>query len=160
MIQRLNKKNLIDIYDFVLSTKDIYFDFYVTFNNERKFLTDLRIVKKILKYHKVYALYNNGIQGLLMIIKDKGFRPYLKILAKNSKTEWDLMKFYTWNFYDETYIKLKINNPLVKTLQKENKITKRLIFGFINKGFRGREILLYRPKQIKRIINVGDKDNG
>jgi hypothetical protein len=34
---------------------------------------------------------------------------------------------------------------------------RRLIkIGFVNRGFRGKEILLYRPKQEKR--KIGDKD--
>jgi hypothetical protein len=159
MILRLNSKNKIDVYNFVISSPDRFEDFYVTFNKERKFLKDLKLIEKLLKYQEVYALYREELEGLLIIFREKGFRPYLKILSKNSKTDWDLLRFFSWNCFDEIYAKLKLDNPLTRTLQKQNKITKRLIFGFISKGNRGKEILLYRPRQEKRQIIIGEKDN-
>jgi hypothetical protein len=159
MIQRINYKKLIDIYDFVLTCKDRYEDFYITKENKRLFLTDIKIAEKTIKYNEIYALYNKGIQGLLMITRDKGFRPYLKILAVDSKIEWNLLRFFSWNFYDEIYAKLKISNPLVRTLQKQNRTTMKLIFGFINKGNRGAEVLLFRPKQERRIIKGEEKND-
>ncbi len=159
MIVRLNCKNKIDVYNFVISNPDKFEDCYVTINKERKFLKDLKLIEKILKYQEVYALYEKGIEGILIIFKEKGFRSYLKILAKNSKIEWNLLRYFSWNYFDEIYAKLKLDNPLTRTLQKQNKVTKKLIFGFISKGNRGKEILLCRPRQEKRQIIIGEKDN-
>jgi len=155
MIRRLKIKDSINFYEFCLRCQDKYEDWYITQNKERKFISgDLKLIEKLLRYQEIYAEEEKEIKGILIILHEKGFRPYLKILAKDSKTEWDLLKFLTWNNFDEIYAKLKLTNPLARTLQKQNRITKRLTFGFIAKGFRGKEILLYRPKQEKREIKI------
>jgi hypothetical protein len=145
MIYRLKLKDSISFYDFVLRCKDSFEDFYITQNKERKFIKDLKLIEKLLRYQEVYALEDKEIKGILLIVKEKGFRPYLKILAIDSKIEWNLLRFFSWNFTQEIYIKLKVKNPLIRSLQKH---------GFQNKGFRGSEILLYRPKQDKREIKI------
>lgn len=157
MIYRLNYKNKIDMYEFCLRYQDKYEDWYITKDKSRLMINNLFLIDRILKTQEVYAIEDKEIDGILLIYRTKNYRPYLKILAKDSKTEWNLLRFLTWNYFDEIYAKLKTSNPLVRTLQKQNKVTKKLIFGFVSKGLRGKEVLLYRPKQIKKEMIIGDK---
>lgn len=148
MIKRIKPKNLYDIYDFILFNQDKNEDFYITKNNNRLMIKDLSLLKKLIKNQKIFGFYNKGLEGILLIYYEKGFRPYIKILTNNRNVVWGLCRFFSWNFFDETYAKIKIENPILRNLQK---------IGFIEKGKRGKEILLYRPKQEKRFYR-GEKD--
>lgn len=158
MIKRLKPKNLIDVYNFVKNTPDNYQEFYITSGNERIFLNNTRIIEKILKNQKIYGFYKDGeLKGLLLIFREKGFRPYFKLLTNDRSVSWALCRFFVWNVFEETYAKLKADNPLVAYLTKINKYTRRATIGFVNKGNRGKEVLLFRPSQPK-IIFKGEKD--
>jgi len=158
VIRRLTPKNLYDVYEFILRTKDQYQDFYITINNERIFLNNIKVIKKLLKNQKLYALYNKEITGILLIYYQKGFRPYFKLLTNDRNDSWALCRFFMWNFFDEIYAKLKNNNPLTQYLLRVNKRTGISIMGFVSKSSRGDEILLYRPKQQKFIFK-GEKED-
>lgn len=151
MIERLQEKNKLDIFDFVNTTKDVCHDFYVTIEKSRIFLKDINLIKKVLQKQEIYGVYENGLQGLLMIYREKGFRPYIKILAVNRFFENKLLKYLIWNFADEDlFVKVKKLNGLAKQL---------LRYGFEFQGDRGEEILLHRKKQkISRKIGE-DKDD-
>jgi len=152
MIQRLNKKYLYSVLAFVNECEDKWEDCYVTINKERKFLkNNIPLIKKILSRQEVYALIEKDIEGILIILHEKNFRPYVKCLAKDYKTTWSLVKFLNWNFSEELYAKLKTDNVLVKCLYR---------IGFQNRGFRGKELLLQRPKQEKRIFKSKDLEKG
>lgn len=161
MIQRLTlKQNIIDVYDFVKNTKDYYEDCYVTFDKQRFFLNNIKVVKKILKYQTVYGLFNKELEGLLIIFRQKGFRPYIKILTKNSIIERDLLKFLQWNFEGcNLYAKIKKNNSLFKRLLFINPYTKKPRYGFSLLKSRGDECLLFHPsvKVKKTYINLREK---
>jgi hypothetical protein len=148
MIQRLHTKDALSIYDFILNCQDRFEEFYFTKNKDRIFCNNIKIINKLLKSQEIYALCNPEVKGLLFIYREKTFRPYAKFLAKDSNTEWALVKFFNWNFSEEIYAKLKQDNPLVRRLLK---------IGFIEKGYRGAEILLYKPKTQKRINNYYEK---
>ena len=147
MIIKLKQKNLYDIYEFVSRVKDTYEDFYITTNKQRVFLKDLKLIEKILKYQEVIGLEESGeIKGLLIIYREKTFRPYVRILAEKNDYIYDLMKYLNWNFNCELFIKCKKANPVSKIAQK-------FFFNFI--GDRGSEILLVKHKReikIKEII--------
>jgi hypothetical protein len=150
MIYRLGIKNKIDLYDFFNRIEDKYEDTYITINKERRFLKkNWYLIEKLLQKQEVYGLFNKGLFGILIVLHEKGFRPYCKILAENSKYTIDLLKYLKWNFMDkELFAKLKINNPLIENLKR---------CGFVNIGMRGKEILLQK-KEIKQLYKITPKD--
>lgn len=150
MIRRLNYKDAINIYEFILRCQDKFEDFYITQNKARKFFTDLNLIKKILKYQEVYAVEEKEITALLLIYREKGFRPYIKILCERKDLIYDLLKFLVWNFSQyEFYAKYKKENPITKIAQLTTK-TGFSKYGFKFCGSRGQEILLIHQKQEKR----------
>lgn len=156
MIQKLGLKNKIDICEAVSRIRDVYEEFYITENKDRKYLKDLHLIEKLLKQQEIYSFSKKEITGLLLIYRQKGFRHFAKILAEDNISARALIKFLIWNFsYSDIYIKLKKINPLVKYLLAENPFTKKSMFKFA--GDRGKEILLYRKKEIK-INRIGAKD--
>lgn len=141
MIQRLNSKNLYDIYCFVKDVQDNHEDFYITKNRERIFLKDLNSILKLLKTQEIYGIFDGELKAIMMIYKEKGFRPYLKLLSKKTKYSYHLLKYFSWNYSDEIFIKVKKSNPLANIA---------LRFGFRFIGNRGSEILFIREKKEKK----------
>jgi len=142
MIQRLNLSNQVDVKEFIKNTKDYYSELYVTYKKERIFLNNEYILEKILKHQEIYGIFEKELNGILVIYREKGYRPYVKILTKDKNSQSKLIKFLMWNLSEkDLYIKLKKENPLSKYIQK---------FGFLFLGDRGQEILLFR-KGIKKI---------
>lgn len=158
MIKRLNKKNLIDVYDFLLTIIDKEKDFYITINKERIFLKDsLKLIEKILKYHEVYGKFDSSLKAIYIIYREKGFRPYLKILAEKKLDYIDLIRFLKWQASEiELFCKLKKENSIIEYLHKA---------GFFKIGDRGKEILLIKkPFKINKLISkdegdINDRDN-
>lgn len=150
MIERLHKKNLIDVIEFLLRVPDSYEDFYITINKDRIFLkNNFSLIKKILKKQEVYGLFDKELKALIIIYREKGFRPYLKMLTVNKKYAIDCIKFVGWNFGPtEIYAKLKTDNPLVEVFIKKI---------FMKTGFRGKEVLLVK-KGIKGYKQIVPKD--
>lgn len=125
MIRRLNYKDAINFYEFILRIEDKYEDFYITqtITNQkpkRIFIKDLKLIEKILKYHTVYAVEEKEIKGIIIILAEKNFRPYIKILVEKLDYAYNLLKYIDWNFSDkELFIKIKKNNPICKILNKK-----------------------------------------
>jgi len=151
MIQRLKLQNQIDVYDFLSRVNDRFEDFYLTKDKERHFLkNNCSLIEKVLKYQEVYGLDNNGLRAIMIIVRDKGFRPYVKLLTENSKYTIDMLKFLKWNYFEQTlFFKLKKENPISNMIIKT---------GFIKIGNRGRE-LLFEKKGMKQIFPIIPKDN-
>jgi hypothetical protein len=144
MIKNLNYKNSIDMYEFCLRCQDKYEDWYITKNKSRLMIKDLKLIETILKTQEVYAIEESGeIKALLLILKEKGFRTYIKVLAEKNDDIYSLMKWLNWNVNQELFIKCKKTNPL-------SKISQKFFFNFI--GDRGSEILLIKNK--KEIKNL------
>ena len=120
MIQRLNTKNLIDLMEFLSRVYDRYEDIYITHNKERKFLkNNWSLIEKVLETQEVYGLFNDGLRGILIIIHEKNFRPYVKLLTENSKYTIDMLKFLKWNYFEkDLYMKVKKENPLAEQIKK------------------------------------------
>jgi len=149
MIQRLNISNQVDVKEFIKNTKDYYSELYITYKKERLFLNNEYILEKILKHQEIYGVFEKELTGILLIYREKSYRPYVKILAKDRDSQSKLIKFLMWNFSEkDLYLKLKKENPLSKYILK---------FGFVFLGDRGTEILLYR-KGIKKINIFKPKD--
>ena len=85
MIKRLNQKNRADIVEFIKKDYDKFKDFYITHERKRLFLTDSKLVEKLLKKQEIYGVYDTELKGLLMIFREKNFRPYIKILGLNKE---------------------------------------------------------------------------
>ena len=150
LITRATYKNSIDILEFINRVKDNFQDMYITENNARLFLTDLQLIKKILKTQEVFYYENSGeIKGLLIILKEKKFRTYLKILTTDYNATNALMKFFVWNRNEiDIFCKLKATNPIANVIRK---------FGFFVKGNRGKELLLEK-KGFKTLNKIIPKD--
>ena len=142
MIHRLKLKDAISFYEFILRCKDVYEDFYVTSNKERKFFTDLKLIKKILKYQEVYAVEEKEIKALLLIYREKNYRPYVKILAEKIDCVYDLLKYVEWNINKEIFIKIKKINPIAKILQRKRN------WQFV--GDRGQEVLYVKKVRLEQ----------
>ena len=138
MIKRLTHKNAIDMYEFCLRCQDKYEDWYITKNKTRLMIKDLKLIENLLKTQEVYAIEEKEIKALLLILKEKNFRTYIKILSEKSDYVYDLMKYLNWNYNCELFIKCKKTNPL-------SKISQKFFFNFI--GDRGSEILLIKNKK-------------
>lgn len=149
MIERLTKRNTMDVFEFVQKTKDKFEDFYITKNNQRLFLTDLKTISKLLEKQEVYSVYDKGIKSLFIIFREKGFRTYIKLLSETRSAESSAVKSIMMNFSEQDlYIKVKKENNLAKYLK---------YFGFLLTGDRGAEVLLYR-KGIKILHKMVPKD--
>ena len=151
MIKKLKIQNKIDVYEFLSRINDRYEDTYITVNKERKFLKkDWSLIEKVLQKQEVYGLFQNGLKVIMIIFKEKGFRPYVKLLSENSKYTIDMLKFLKWNFFEkDLYMKLKKENPLSEQIKKT---------GFVMIGNRGRELLFYK-KGMKQLFEIIPKDD-
>jgi len=151
MIRRLNHKDVLNLLHFVNTVDDTYQDFYVTIDRQRKFFkNDLVLIKKILETQKCYGWFDMEMKGCIIILREKGFRPYLKILASQRQIAIDLIKYLNWNCNLELFSKLKNSNPLVIELKKNR---------FFIEGLRGKEILLKKMKEVREIKNVNNTNN-
>ena len=139
MIERLNRKKALDILDFIQTIKDSFEDFYITENNERKFLKTLKFINKVLKYQSVFGLYRNGLKAIAIIYRTKGYRTYLKLLTSDYDSAKSMLRFLSWEVGDiDLYVKIKRNNFLSNILQKN-------WYSFVEN--RGEEILLLHKKR-------------
>jgi hypothetical protein len=145
MIRRLNLKDKTSLYDFINNCQDKFEDFYLTIGKERKFLKgNFKLIEKILKYQTFYAVDLGEIKAILLIYREKTFRPYIRILTENKKYIYDLMRFIGWNFSEnELFIKSKKVSPVTLIAQR---------FGWEFLGSRGIEILLKKNKSKPREI--------
>ena len=151
MIKKLNKKNIIDLIDFLNRVSDKYEDTYITENKERHFLkNNWYLIKKLLHKQECYGLYNGELKAIMIIVREKGYRPYVKLLAENSKYTIDLLKFLKWNYFTiDLYFKLKKENPLSTMILKT---------GFVKIGDRGKELLFFK-KGLKQLYPIVPKDD-
>lgn len=140
MIEKLNLKHKLDVYEFVMDNNDVYQDFYVTINKERKFIKDWDIIHKLIHKQEFYGYFDSGMKGCMIILREKGFRTYLKLFAIDRKFATGLIKFLNWNYKEEIFVKIKKDNWLCNILQKNR-------FRII--GFRGKEILLKKEKEVQ-----------
>jgi len=147
--QGLSKKERRQVEYILSEVIDLYGDFYATKNNIRISLRDNvdELFKYIQKGSKI--VYNpESEKGLALVLKEKGFRTYIKILTKDEHEASNLLKIINWNTKEDLYIKIHKNNPIAKICQRQS-------YKFM--GDRGSEILLCR-KYIPRLEKKYDKD--
>ena len=143
MIEKLTSRDSLDVLYYCLHNKDN--DFYLTYNNERKFFNTSYDVKKLFRCTCIFGSKEKGdLQGIAVIWKSLGnniSRYYLKITAQNEKIGQRLLKVVLWNFgHYELYIKISKQNQLLSALK---------IHGFKFAGDRGKEILLKKDKFLR-----------
>ncbi len=150
MIKKLKAKNVFDIIDFLETVDDKYQEIYITLNKERIFLKgNINLIKKILKYQEVYGIFENRLKAIMIIYREKNFRPYVKLLSESSKISIDFLKFLKWNFFEkDLYFKLKKENPLSEQIRRT---------GFIMVGDRGKELLFFK-RGMKQLYKITPKD--
>lgn len=148
MIERLKLKHKVEIYKFLLNNKDIFNDFYFTENKTRNMLyNNWKLIEKIIKTQECYGLIDKNLKAILVIFREKGFRTYIKLLAKNNKYTIDFLKWLRWSYTDiDLYFKLKKINPLSNMILRT---------GFIKIGDRGDEDLFLRKgmKQLNKFVS-------
>lgn len=152
MIERLKEKHIYECSELITTVNDRYNDFYFTKDKNRIFIKDIKVIERIIKNQEVYGLFEKGLQGMMVVYREKGFRPYIKIFSRDYKTIISFAKFLNWNYYHlDLYAKIKKDNPVNKILQRN---------GFVFQGDRGAEILLYRQKKPITLQKVGAKSYG
>lgn len=146
MIVHLTIKNVIDIYEFLNRVGDRFEDFFITEIKLRKFLyNNLKLIKKIVKKYECYGYFDIDLQGVIFIYREKGYRPYIKILTKNKRiTEKLLGYLFLKNESKELFIKLKKENPIINCLNNN----------FIKIGDRGRELLFRKIEGVIKWIQL------
>jgi hypothetical protein len=145
MITRLNQKNVFDVLSFLSRNSDSCQEMYITKDKQRIFLkNNLKLIKRILEHQECYGWFSSEMFGLLIVYREKEFRPYLKILADTTSVAEDLIKFFNWNNHSEVFVKIKKYNNISRILQSNK---------FRIMGFRGQEILLKKEKDVREITN-------
>lgn len=151
-VSKKEKRTVENILD---SVNDLYGDFYSTQDNIRILLRDnIDVLFNYLKKGSKIAYELDNEKGLALILKEKGFRTYIKILTRDEKLATNLLKIVNWNISEDLYVKLHKNNPLIKVFQRN---------GYTFIGNRGSEVLLSRkyiprPKKFYRDLK-GDQND-
>jgi len=155
MIERLKLKNTIDVYDLILRMGKNQ-DFYITENKRRIFITELKLIQKLLKYQEIYGLFDKGLQGIFLIYREKGFRPYLRFLVGDKKVAKDLLKFVLWNYKEELFCKVRKDSILIEKIEFQRNLKSITYYTLLKskpwkfKGDRGMEVLFYKERFIKK----------
>ncbi len=158
MIRSLKSSDKSAFICFCIQNRDSNSDFYVTRNNKRLFLNNMKVAKSVfndcLKHGDKCFIKeeNNEIVAVLLIIgyKDKMDRKYVKMLSKNQDDCRDLFRCLQWQRLNNLFIKSRKNNiQFVKYDErlKENKYTKGYKPSYFARklGFR---IIVVRDKEI------------
>lgn len=157
MISRLKEKDLYSVYELYLRVGDKTQEFFITENKQRRFLNDLRSIKKLLKYREVYGLFDKELNGIFIILREKGYRSYIKFLVDNRETARNLIKYILWNYKEELFCKLNKENILIDKTEFRRQGSSSVIYYSLLKskvwkfrGDRGSEILFYKEKFIQK----------
>lgn len=135
---QLNKKEEQFFRIFLAELTDFYSDFYITKDRIRldiKENVDL-FLKEAKKGNKLLYGEKEGIAGIVGYA-DNFPRKYLKILAKDENGADKLVRRAIEIVDCDLWAKIKKKNPLIKILYNN---------GFIHKGNRGKELLMYYEK--------------
>lgn len=143
MIERFNKKNRIDkieLLDFLSHNFD--YDFYVTLDNERYYITDSFSLNKLFKNCEIiYVSRTKGeIDGIILVWKSVGngvVRSYVKINAINPKIATQLLTILGWNVNLHLFVKIRKDSRFLGSYKSK---------GFKFRGRRGYQILLERRR--------------
>lgn len=184
MIRRLKTKDEIN-FVFFCNMKDKFKDFYITKDNQRLFLNDHKVCRRVfndcLKRGDQCLIKEekDTIKGLLMVngYADKFSRKYMKVYTHNNEMSDHLIRSITQDFPSDLYIKVKNNNPITEVLIgtrvynlifKQNSKSDFFGYGFRllgRRGYQGKELLLCRKYNKKydyskkpKYVKEGDQE--
>ena len=149
MIEPLTKKKLNYGELVTFFTDNFDYDFYITCDNVRLYMTDKINIKKFIKQTTLILCKKErgNYKGLISVWKSNGggkTRYYVKIAATNFNTAKDLLTALLWAFERDLYIKIRKDSKFVSAFKNK---------GFRFNGGRGCQILLYRKYVAKRKTN-------
>lgn len=152
MIEKLKREDYLSVLLFLKENRDS--DFYYVDGELRKYITDRKSLKQLLKKSKnIYICKERGdVIGIVLVWNHKNGalnRNFVKITATNTKTVKDLITVFLWNYYKELYIKIKKESKFLQIIKER---------GFDFYRDRDKEILLYRHKTNPIINHDYDKD--
>ena len=145
MIEPLTKKpNYTELSIFLIDEFD--YDFYITENNVRLYMTDKKHLKKFLRQcSMVFIKKERGdYKGVIGVWKSVGggkTRYYIKLAATDFNMAKNLLTVLLWNFEKDLYVKIRKDSKFVSAFKNK---------GFRFHGGRGCQILLYRKFVKKR----------
>jgi hypothetical protein len=142
------------IENILFETVDLMGDFYLTKDNVRIYLRDnIDVLLDCLNKGDGWAYDEENLNGMGFVTgwSDNSPRKYVKLLTNDEHLADRLLKIILWNVKSDLWIKIKKNNKLLKVIQKN---------GFLFKGDRGSELLLYRTYiyRPERIISKEEED--
>lgn len=117
MIRPLKSKDLTN-FIFCCQKRDSFNDFYVTKNNKRLFLSDVKVAKQVfnecMKWgNKCYVKEDKGlITAILLVVgyKNKSARKYVKVLARKQNDFNDLFNYLKSMKLKDLFMKVYIKN--------------------------------------------------
>lgn len=143
IVPNRSKKDFHELLDVIQSVNDE--DFYITKNNERKFVNNAEVLLDLLKESKQVFYENLGkSKGVVLVWKSLGgekSRNYIKILANSKKTASNLLTVLLWNTNSELFVKIRKNSPYLSSFKES---------GFKFLGGRGTQILMVRKNDTLR----------
>jgi len=147
MIEKFKSKHFLNTVLFIQNHSDS--DFYITENNIRKFNFTEKELRRLFRIcTHIYLMEEKGeIIGLILVWKSTGGdvkRYFVKINAINSDIARHLLTILLWHQEKDLYIKIKKNSKFTEIFKEK---------GFVFKGDRGRELLLFRAYIPKPKLN-------
>jgi len=151
MIRPLKPKDL-KAFIYFCQTRDKFSDFYITKDNKRFYLNNLKIAKQVFKDclkcgDKCYIKEENGIINALLLIvgyKNHFERKYIKILTENKNHIRDLLQYLQWQQLSNLFIKARKNNSYL--IQHDRRLNKYKPTYFLRKA--GFKIIVERQSDI------------
>jgi len=150
MIEPLVKRKSLNYEELVtFFIENFDYDFYITENNVRLYMTDRYNINKFFRQTATsfYKKEKGDYVGVIGVWKSDGggkTRYYIKLTADKFNTAKDLLSVLLWNFEKDLYIKIRKDSKFVSAFKNK---------GFRFKGGRGCQILLYRKYIPKRKTN-------
>lgn len=149
MIERINIRNRVEcgwIVEFLNKTNN--YDFYLTKNNSRVYITDAYTLSQLFKesVHVFAQKVKGDFVGLILLWRSTGggkSRYFVKVVADTPQIAKDLLTVLLWNTRQEMYVKIRKDSEFLSVFKFK---------GFKFKGGRGVQILLHkktRPEEPK-----------
>ena len=136
MITNLKKKQLNSLWYFLRS--HVQSDFYLTKNNRRVFITELKTFRSLLSQsNNILVHEEKDINGVMMIWSGDGGdtkRRYIKFNAIDARVVDRLLTILLWNVNTDLFVKIEKYSPFIYVFKDKN-------FRFAHG--RGKEILLH-----------------